>query len=390
MHIDLNAFFATAEELRHPELVGKPIVVGGYGPRGVVSTASYAARKYGIHSAMPGAQAKKLCPEAVFLEPDFGYYSMLSRSFFSYLKRYSLIIEEASIDEGYVDMTEATKGVKDAHQYFQGIMMGLLKEIGLKCSIGVAPTKFLAKMASDMKKPLGITFLYRKNLSQTLYPLPIDAFFGIGKKTAERMKEIGIKTIGDFKRATDVDDPKILSMLGKSYSTLKKEVNGTSSDTVDPTVYDAKSLGHSQTFPFDTNEEDTIKAKITELAIEATGGIRRDHKKGKTITLVIKDSDFKSHSKSLTLSEATDSSEMVTQTAIRLYESNFLGMMIRLVGVTISNLLDPHEETVQMSLWNYENYEEMDKTKLLVNELNRKLDKPALKLASEVKKNGDR
>ena len=389
-HIDMNAFFVSCEELNHPELKGRPVAVSSQARRSVISTASYEARRFGVHSAMPTSLALQACPELILIEPHFPMYRRLSQQFMDIIRSYTDEIEQASIDECYADVTDIIMKRARPLDLAAEIKDRIRKETGLTCSIGVAPNMFLAKMASDMKKPLGITFLYRKNLSQTLYPLPIDAFFGIGKKTAERMKEIGIKTIGDFKRATDVDDPRILSMLGKSYSTLKKEVNGTSSDIVDPTVYDAKSLGHSETFPFDTNEEDTIKAKITELAIEATGGIRRDHKKGKTITLVIKDSDFKSHSKSLTLSEATDSSEMVTQTAIRLYESNFLGMMIRLVGVTISNLLDPHEETVQMSLWNYENYEEMDKTKLLVNELNRKLDKPALKLASEVKKNGDR
>jgi len=386
MHIDLNAFFACAEELRHPEWSGKPIVVAGEGPRSVVATASYQARAYGVHSAMPYYQAKELCPQAIFVPPDFGYYSMLSRSFFAYLKRYSLIIEEASIDEGYVDMTKATQHVHDAYRYFGNIQAGLLKEIGLKCSIGVAPTKFLAKMASDMKKPMGITFIYRKDLATKLYPLPVGACFGIGKKTVPHLQALGIQTIGDFQKMAAKDDPRLMELFGKSYASLKAAVNGRSSDVVDPTPMDPKSLGHSETFDYDTNDVDFIKNKIHQLSMEVAAGVKRDKKKGKTIRLTLKDSEFRSHVKSNTLSEATDDPETIYMNACRLYEANYLGMMTRLVGVALDNLVDPHEETVQMNFWNYGEYEKLDKTKLLVNELNRKMDKPALLLASEAKK----
>ncbi len=391
MHIDLNAFFATCEEIKNPALIDKPVIVCSESSRGVVSTASYEARKYGVHSAMPYFEAKKICPNGVFVKPDFGFYEMMSRSFFSFLKCYSLIIEEASIDEGYVDMSEACKNISDPEEYFRKIILDLKNETGLKCSIGVAPTKFLAKMASDMKKPMGVTIIYRRNINDMLYPLPIEAFFGIGRKTALKLNEKGIKTIGDLKKEIDLENEEIRKIFGKSYINIKKEINGYGDDEVDSTQHDPKSLGHSETFPFDTNDTYFIETKIKELSYEIAEGIKRDKRKGKNIVLTVKDSDFKIHSKSISLSEGTDDRDEIYATAVKLYERNYLGMVIRLVGVTIQSLYNPYEETTQMNFWNFSDYEEMDKTKLLVSDLNRKMKTPALKLANEVKqKNGNK
>ncbi len=391
MHIDLNAFFATCEEIKNPSLVDKPVIVCSETSRGVVSTASYKAREYGVHSAMPYFEAKKLCPNGIFVKPDFGFYEMMSRSFFSFLKRYSLLIEEASIDEGYVDMSEACKNVNNPEDYFRQIVYSLKNETGLKCSIGVAPTKFLAKMASDMKKPMGVTIIYRRDLETVLYPLPIEDFFGIGKKTSAKLKEMNINTIGALKKEIDLKNEKIKKLFGKSYETIKKEINGHGNDVVDPTPYDSKSLGHSETFPYDTNDADAIESKIMELSYEISEGIKREKRKGKAIVLTVKDTDFKLHSKTISLQDGISEAEDIYSIAIKLYEQNYLGMIIRLVGVTIQSLYDPREETTQMNFWNFSDYEKMDETKLLVNELNRKMKKPALKMASEVKKkNGNK
>lgn len=390
MHVDLNAFFATAELLRHPEYAGKPLIVCGLGLRGVVSTASYEARAFGVHSAMPTYQAKELCPQGIFLSGDYAYYEMLSQSFFAYLKSYSLLVEQASIDEGYVDMSKALADKKDPLDYLHRVQDGLLEQIGLKCSIGVAPTKFLAKMASEMKKPMGLTILRRKDLPEKLYPLPISSFYGIGKKTAPRLELMGIKTIGDLKKRCDQDDPALKELLGKFYFVIKDWVNGYGDDVVDPTPFDPKSIGHSETFPYDTSDEAEILHKLHELALETAEGAVSSHKKGKTIQLVIKDKDFKTHDKSCSFKEAISDGEAIYDKAKALYEANFLGLEIRLVGVTLQSLVDPKKEIVQMTFDNYESYEEMDETKLLVNELNRKMKKPALVVASEVKKRGNR
>ena len=211
LHIDLNAFFATAECIRDPSLIGKPVIVGGLTSRGVVSTCSYEARAYGVHSAMPIFKAKELCPDGIYLQGDYRYYEMLSRSFFSYIYNFSPIIEEASIDECFVDMTKPLSHVSDPIPYLENLRDGLFKELGLKCSIGIGPTKFLAKMASDMKKPMGITIIRKKDIPNMLYPLKIGDFFGIGKKSVPRLNLIGIYTIGDLasKIATDEQIVKI-------------------------------------------------------------------------------------------------------------------------------------------------------------------------------------
>jgi DNA polymerase-4 len=386
MHIDLNAFFATAEELRDPSLVGKPLIVGQSGRRGVVSTASYAARKYGIHSAMPTYQAVQLCPNVIIKPVDFDYYEMLSVSFFAYIRTFSRIIEVASIDECFVDMSEALKDVQDPRQYFLDLQNGLLKQIGLKCSIGVAPTKFLAKMASDMKKPMGLTFVHKRDIPSLIYPLPIESFYGIGKRTSPALKEMGINTIGDLALRIKKSDPALVSMFGKFYNEVKLCVEGQSSDFVDPTPFDPKSIGHSETFINDTNDFEEIRSRIEELSSEVASGAKRDGKMGKTVQLVVKDTSFHTHDKSVSFRDPINEKGDIYTKALALYEANFMGMMIRLVGVTLQNLIDPNNSDIQMSLWNYENYEEMDKTKLLVNNLNRKLKKPMLILGSEVKK----
>lgn len=386
MHVDLNAFFATAEALRDPSLANKPLIVAGTGRRGVVSTASYEARAYGIHSAMPTYQALQLCPNLIVRPGDFPYYEMLSRSFFAYIRTYTPLVEVASIDECFADMTRPMRNVRDAEAYLRSLQDGLLQQIGLKCSIGVAPTKFLAKMASDMKKPMGVTILRRRDLEEKLYPLPIESFYGVGKKTSPRLRELGINTIGDLKKRTDVDDPSLVSLMGKFYSVIKDWVNGEGDDAINMTPADAKSIGHSETFEVDTADYEEIRAKIAELSGEVASGAQGDGKKGTTVQLVVKDTSFKSHDKSVSFRESTNKADDIYARAITLYEKNFLGLPIRLVGVTLQNLVNPVEETVQMSLWNYGEYEEMDRTKLLINELNRKMEKPMLKRASEAKK----
>ncbi len=390
MHIDLNAFFATAEEARNPSLRGKPIVVGHPGRRGVVSTANYEARKYGVHSAMPTYEAINKCPSLIVVPCDFAYYEMLSNSFFAFLRRISPLVEPASIDEGYVDMTSVLKNEKNPLLYLQKLQKSIYDELDLKCSVGIAPSKFLAKMASDLKKPMGITVCRRKDMETLIYPLPISSFWGIGKKTAPKLEALGIATIGDFKKRCDENDPAVAELLGKFFFTAKEWVNGYGDDTVNPEPFDPKSIGRMETFSSDTNDYEEISYKIQELAREVATAAQREGKKGKTVSLVVKDTSFKSHDKSSTSKSATNDFEDIYGKALSLYEHNFLGQVIRLVGVSLSSLIDPKEETVQLSFWNYEEYEEMDKTKLLINDFNRKLKGEYLSTLREKKEHGNK
>lgn len=386
MHVDLNAFFATAEEIRNPSLVGKPVLIGHPGRSGIVSTASYEARKYGCHSGQPTFQALQKCPQAILIAPDFHYYQVMSNSFFAYIRKFSTLVEAASIDECYVDMTKPLHGSQDPKKYLLDLQMGLLKETGLRCSIGIASTKFLAKMASDMHKPLGLTFLRRRDLPQLLYPLPIESFWGIGKKTSPRLRSIGINTIGDLAKRANGNDPILIEELGKFFYVIKDWVNGYGSDEIDMTPFDPKSIGNSETLMHDCDTEDEVAPVIKRLADEVAMRAKAERKVGYTITLVVKDTEFRLHNKSTTSREATDDSKIIYDKALAMYKDNYLGLMIRLVGVTLGKLSDPAKETVQMSIWNYEEFEEKDQTRLLINELNRKLEKPLLMRGSEAKK----
>lgn len=386
VHIDLNAFFATAEEIRNPDLADKPIIIGGDGRKGIVSTASYPARKFGIRSGMPTFQAKRLCPHVLILPVDFRYYGLLSREFFAFVHKYSKKVEKASVDECYVDMTDTLKDVKDVRGFFLDMQAKLLKKTGLKCSIGVGPTKFLAKMASDMKKPMGLTILRRRDIPTLLYPLPIRDFYGIGKKTSPKLEAAGIKTIGDLAKRINADDADLQLILGKFFYVIKDWVNGYGNDEVDLEPWDPKSIGNSSTFMQDTDDFTEIKEMISSLSKEVSERAQAERKKGSTVQLVIKDTEFKTINRSITFKEPTNDYQTIFDKALTLLERHYKGLPIRLVGVTLQNLIDPRDLVIQMSLFDYRKHEEESETKLLINELNRKLAKPILIRASEVER----
>lgn len=383
MHIDLNAFYATAETIKDPSLVGKPLIIAGSSRRGIVSTASYEARKYGIRSAMPTYMALKLCPDVVIRGVDFELYQRLSSQFFNYIRKYTDTIEIASIDECYADMTECMKNVEDPEKFLKDLQDMLFKETKLKCSIGLAPTKFLAKMGSDYKKPMGITIIRRKDIKKILWPIPIKDMYGIGKKTYPRLEKLGIYTIGDLATSESYEVKKV---LGKSYEVFKMWSNGYGSDEVIVEASDPKSIGNSQTFLFDTDDYDEIKDKLYQLTHEVSARSKNEGKIGTTISIVIKDSDFKTFSRSKTVEEATNDVDHIFRIVMELYDNHFAGKSVRLVGVTLSNLIDKSSFYVQMNLFNMEEHREKCATKLLINELNNKMKKPMLIKASELKK----
>ncbi len=390
VHIDLNAFFARCEEIKNPALEGKPVAIGHDGRGGIVSTCSYEARKYGVSSAMPMFKAKQLCPKLIILPCDYHFYSVMSKTFFNFIKRYTKLVEAASVDECFADFTLPLKNVKDAVGYFKQLQEDLFMETGLKCSIGVSTTKFLAKMASDFQKPLGLTIIHKRDIAQMLFPLKIESMFGVGKKTAPRLKALGIVTIGDLYKRMCSEDNEIKIILGKSFYTLKEWLEGKGSDEIEMEKWDPKSIGNSTTLPFDTDNFLQIKEHFLDLAKEVAQRAKREEKLGHTIQIVVKDTNFKSYNKSLTLDNATNDYKVIYDNACRLYEQYFTGYVVRLVGITLQNLIDSKEMAVQISLFDYEKHEEENATKLLINELNRSLKKPLLKRASELEdKNGN-
>lgn len=369
MHIDLNAFFATAETIRDPSLEGKPLIIAGSSRRGIVSTASYEARKFGIHSAMPTYMAQRLCPNVIIRNVDFELYHRLSNEFFDFVRQYTPIIEIASVDECYADMTECMKGCKNPLKYLEDLRDSLYKKTKLKCSIGLAPNKFLAKMASDIKKPLGVTIIRKKDIPTILWPLPIKDMFGVGKKTYPRLEALGIKTIGDLAKC---EDNEVKKVLGKGFTVLKGWANGVGDDNVSTEEMDPKSIGHSSTFLFDTDDYEEIKKRLYELSNEVAQDAKKKEKVGTTVSIVMKTPDFITTNRSITLNFPTNEGELIYNNAMKLFDANYKGNPIRLIGVTLSNLKEKEEFLVRMNLFDLDKVREENATKLLINELNAK------------------
>ena len=308
----------------------------------------------------------------------------MSHSFFRFVERYTKIIEKASVDECYADFTDALKDIKDVVGYFKAFQNALEKGTGLMCSIGIAPTKFLAKMGSDYKKPMGITIVRKRDVPKLLYPLPIKDMYGIGKRSVPKLEQLGIKTIGDLMNRLENDKENMQKVLGKMYQYYYDALTGRSDDKVITEKWDPKSIGNSTTLIRDTDLEEDIIPVMKDLAEEVSRRTKQENKLGTTVSLTFKDVDFVSHSKSVSFKEPTDNAEFIYETAYKLYKKNFYGMMIRLVGITLSNLIHKKDAVIQMSLFNYEEHEEESQTKLLIDNLNRKAKKKIFKRASEV------
>ena len=384
MHVDLNCFFARCEQIKDPTLVGKPVMIGGFGRRGVVSTCSYEARKFGVHSGMPSFKAIELCPQIIIKPGDYHYYSLMSKEFISFCHTYTRKVEPASIDECFMDITDVIKGV-DVNNFLKRFQKELLRKTKLMCSIGVGPTRFLAKMGSDYKKPMGITIMRKRDIKEKIYPLKVEDFYGIGMRTTPRLRVMGINTIGDLSNYLDKNKKEALFLFGKYYYDLKACLNGTSDDNVYLNTDDPKSIGNSMTLMMDTDDEDEILKGLKIMSEEVGARVKSARMKGKTIQLVLKDTDFKVHLKSQTLDKAISTTSDIYQASANLYNKYFKNkdLEIRLVGVTLSNLMPLREENVQLSFFDDT---PVDKVDDLINEVNRKFKKKVVGKASIILK----
>ena len=384
LHIDLNAFFVRCEELKDPSLEGKAVIIGRVGRGGIVSTCSYEARKYGVRSGMPTYEALLKCKDAIVLESDFHYYHEKSTQFFAFLKKYTSLIEPASVDECFADFTNVLKDEKEPLVFLRNMQKDLYKETGLKCSIGVAPTKFLAKMASDMKKPLGLVVIRKRDAKKMLAPLAIEDFFGIGKKTSPHLRAMGINTIGDLIKRIDEEDPAIKEVLGKFYYVISDWINGKGDDTINTEPFDPKSIGHSTTLFSDALSVEELEKPLKELSEEVARDAQKRGKKGKTVQLVLKDNEFKVINRSRRLSGLSNSFDDIFKTAMELLKENYNGKPTRLIGVTLQQLQNPKETYEQLSIFdNYEQIKEENETRLLIGDLNRQMHKSVFKTAAD-------
>ena len=349
-HIDLNAFYASAEMANDSSLEGKPLVISGNNRRAIVSTASYEARKYGIHSAMPLFQAKQLCKNLIIKPVNFDLYRRLSSQFFELISTYSPLLEIASIDECYVDFSNYIIE-HNIHPYklakiIQNDVLNILK---LKCSIGIAPNKFMAKMASDMKKPMGITILNKSNYKQLLWPLDVSEMFGIGKKTAPKLKEMGILTIGDVANYDNYN--KLRQIIGKNALLLYRKANGIDISKVNTEKNELKSVGNSTTLQYDTNDIETIYETLRILCSRVSFRAKKRNLIGNSISITIKYSRFESITRQTPLIDYINEYEIILSTAKYLFDKNYSGKPLRLIGVSLNNVINRSSYKKQVSLF---------------------------------------
>ena len=337
LHVDLDAFFAAVEQRDRPELRGRPVIVGG-DPRGrgVVSAASYEARRFGVHSAMSLREAVRRCPDGVFLPVDGRRYQIASRDVMAILRRFTPAVEPISIDEAFLDVTASRALFGDGARIARRIKAAVREDVGLTASVGVAATKLVAKIASDLRKPDGLVIVPPGTEEAFLAPLPISRLWGVGGKTATALADYGVRTIGDLAAlAPDL----VVRRFGKHGGSLVDRARGIDDDPVhegDP----AKSVGHEHTFDADTSDIEVIERTILGMADGVAGRLRSAGVRASTIAVKIRDSSFRTITRQRTLAEPTDMTEPIFRAAMDLARPEVRGIRVRLVGVSASNLGD--------------------------------------------------
>ncbi|HSL96936.1 MAG TPA: DNA polymerase IV [Candidatus Deferrimicrobiaceae bacterium] len=345
LHVDLDAFFAAIEQRDHPELRGKPVAVGlgGANDRGVVSAASYEARAFGLHSAMPIRTARRLCPDCVFVPVDGAKYQRVSREVMAILRRFTPLVQPISIDEAFLDVTASRALFGDGEAIARRIKATISDELQLTASVGVARTKLVAKIASDLRKPDGLVVVAPGDEAAFLAPLPISRLWGVGTSTAAALRDFGVTTIGDLQRA---DRAGLVRRLGRHGATLVDRAHGLDPDPVD-SPDGAKSIGHEHTFDVDTADLEVLERTLLAMSEGVSGRLRHAGLRARTITVKVRDATFRTVTRQRGLAEPTDMTEPIWRTAVELARPEMRGKKIRLVGVSASGF----DEREQLGLF---------------------------------------
>ena len=348
LHVDMDAFYASVELISRPELRGKPVIVGGEGSRGVVLSATYEARVHGVASAMPMVRARRLCPQAVVIPPSHGAYARASAGVMEIFRSVTPLVEPLSLDEAFLDVGGAARRLGSPRQVGEWIRATVQDEQGITCSVGVASTKFVAKLASAHCKPDGLLVVPADQVVQFLHPLPVAALWGVGEKTEQVLRNLGLHTVGD--------------LAGTPVSTLKRALGaatgghlsalawGRDARVVVPTEPE-KSLGAEETFPVDVDDPSVIRRELLRLSERTAARLRASGQVGRTVAVKIRFADFTTITRSKSLPEATDVARVVYATALSLYDG--LGLeraRIRLVGVRLEQLTDASGQSHQLLL----------------------------------------
>ena len=336
IHVDMDAFYASVEQRDNPEYRGKAIAVGGSpeGRGGVVATASYEARKFGVRSAMPSKQALHLCPDIIFVRPRFPVYKEVSQKIREIFSRYTDLVEPLSLDEAYLDVTEDKQGIGSAIEIAKLIKQSILTELQLTASAGVSVNKFVAKIASDMNKPDGLTFIGPSAIESFMEKLAVEKFFGVGKVTAAKMKNMGIHTGADLKMLNEEEMIRHFGKIGKFYYQIAR---GIDEREVRPDR-ETKSIGAEDTFAYDLIEADEMFIELEKIAETVCKRLQNYELKGRTVTLKIKYSDFKQITRNYSFAEPVNDMHVILDTAKKLLLSTGPEeKRIRLLGITLSN-----------------------------------------------------
>ncbi len=345
-HIDMDAFYASIEALDDPGLRGKPVIVGGDARRGVVSAASYEARSFGVHSAMPMFEARRLCPQGVFLPGRMRRYGEVSRVVMRCLEEFSPLVEQVSIDEAYVDLTGTELLHGGAERAARSMKSRIRELVSLTCSVGVAPTKLLAKVASDARKPDGLTVVPPHAVAAFLGTLPVAKVPGVGKKSGEELGNLGVRFAGDLARFT----PRWLEERFGKYGLWLAEVAGGGADSPVEPYTAPKSVSAEDTLDEDTADETVLARRLLEQSERVGRRLREEGFRGRTVTLKLKHRDFRQITRSVTLGEPTQVGETIYMEARKLLAVYSLRSKVRLVGVGVSNL-EPDGAAAQIELF---------------------------------------
>ncbi len=338
LHVDMDAFYAAVEVREDPSLAGKPLIIGHRGRRGVVSTCSYEARRFGVHSAMPSVTAMRLCPDAVWLPGRMGLYVEVSRRIRRIFDEFSPLVEPLSIDEAFLDLTGIAKDLEEGRRAARRIKDRIRAGERLTASVGVAPTKFLAKLASDLEKPDGLVVFPLEEIQARLWPLPVERLWGVGPRSAERLRAIGIERIGDAARA---GEERIARAMGPSMAHhVVALARGEDPREVEP-GREAKSVSEERTYAEDIRDTDEIEAQLLERSEGVARALRRDGLAARTVHLKVRTGDFETWTRSLTLPEPTSLGEELFGAARELFRTRIrLGRRgARLLGVGASHLV---------------------------------------------------
>jgi DNA polymerase IV len=381
LHADMDAFYASVEERDRPELVGKPVIVGGSAEnRGVVSAANYVARKYGVHSAMPAVTARRLCPQGVYLPPRIGYYAEVSGQIREIFERFTPLVEPLSLDEAFLDVTGSENLFGPAVEIGKKIKQAIRQELRLVVSVGLAPNKFLAKIASDLKKPDALVVVEPDKVQEFLDPLPVERLWGVGAQSSKVFQQLGIRTIGQLRRwRLDM----LQARFGSSGEHLWKLAQGIDDRAVVP-QREAKSISHENTFEQDISDIEVLRAWLVDLTEQVGCRLRRHGFRCRTIHLKVRFADFSTITRAQTLPEPTDITQDLWQAVDNLLCQRLPTehLPVRLLGMGVSGLDDTG--LVQGQLFDQEGRRKQSQLDAVADEIKERFGTAALRRGSSL------